>query len=127
MVLTSEVCLIDVDDATKDCCQLEAVPLREFFWLLRNTTSGVNQCECVPLGGNKVWAPLLLNSSIRLARCLGATRAGATIGGFLVDDPPLIVITSFGIVIGIVIITRPIFSIFLLRLQGHEPVVLFHI
>jgi hypothetical protein len=58
-----------------------------------------------------------------LARCLGATRAGTTIGDFLVDDPPLIVITSIGIVIG----TRPIFSIFLLRLQGHEPVVLFHI
>jgi hypothetical protein len=58
------------------------------------------------------------NSSVRLARCLGATRADATIGGFLVDDPPLIVITSFGIVIsiGIVVVTRPIFTIFLLRL-----------
>jgi quinol-cytochrome oxidoreductase complex cytochrome b subunit len=68
-----------------------------------------------------------LNSFVRLARCLGATRTGATIGGFLVDDPPLIVITSFGIIIGIIIITRTIFIIFLLRLQGHEPVVLFHI
>jgi hypothetical protein len=86
MVLTLEVRLIDVDDVTKDCCQLEAVPLREFYWLLRNTTSRVNQCECVPLGGDKVWAPLLPNSSVCLARCLGATRAGATIGGFLVDD-----------------------------------------
>jgi hypothetical protein len=116
MVLTLEVRLIDVDDVTKDCCQLEAVPLRKFYWLLRNTTSRVNQCECVPLGGDKVWAPLLLNSSVRLARCLEATHASATIGGFLVDDPPLIVITSIGIgiVISIVVVTRPIFNIFLL-------------
>jgi hypothetical protein len=80
-----------------------------------------------PVGQQQGLGALLPNSSVRLARCLGATRTGATIGGFLVDDPPRIVITSFSIVISIVIITRPIFSIFLLRLQGHEPVVLFHI
>jgi hypothetical protein len=67
MVLTLAVRLIEVDDVTKDCYQLEAVPLREFYWLLRNTTSGVNQCECVSLGGDKVWVPLLPNSSVRLA------------------------------------------------------------
>ena len=44
LVLILDVCFVEIDDVPKDCCTLEAVPLREFVGLLRHTIE-VNLCE----------------------------------------------------------------------------------